>query len=832
MSITTTITVTGSNSRLYYYNHIKWQNRQQQQHCFRVIHSSSDSKPGRGFGRQSTNNDYKANKETTSRGEQDLAPFTSMPSSSAAPSIAPLDPDLLYVTWTQMKDLGHFRYFLGIEVASSAMGYLLSQTKKSSTKLPGTTNRAPGLSFRTDGKSSNIAMDLQFEERVEAVKRSALEQKKIDESKEYRAIDYDAPVESDPSTIGLSTKIGIGGAIVVFGLVFALGDFLPTGSDSPIEEATIVNSKRSEEERTNLQSLSQRSNLLEIKIFGILNLPKNGGFIGLGGLEYACTSLSIRMTYSKIFGTPHKKVIWLTSKILCRIRLIQLIINNIIFVHTSYDHFNLVIAVCVVSFMANSSNNIEHALWQTRLQQYEATLAASPEDPAALEVSCCTVQEINGVLLLVERSRTMKTVPNKKEKWRTVGVTLVFFKPLESIFRLLYHCFGGVKIRSRLVRIVRSRLEPRNLALGVDTTLLGPTPASFSFSLLLFCLLVLTPPLLGGDTAWPECQLDKEVERILDHKTEEMSKKNRRTHYLVKWKGLPESDTSWEKDVKLWQFEKQVVVYLNTLPMRTSASFGGVGFKSLFLSLNSCASVLTLYQSEALILFFYLLLFCFFLLLATAVTLAELGEYTRAGSLLEDLTKKKPNDPDAFRLLGEVKYELRDYDGSAAAYRRSAMVSKTINFEVLRGLTNALLAAKKPDEALQVLLASRERLNIEKSNDASMNADRSSLETDSQAMDPIQVELLLGKVYSDWGHISDALSVYDQLISTHPDDFRGYLAKSSSKYEYNNKHERNHHQHMSNNSLLISSNFFKILFLLNKFKIEMREEKNKRENSY
>ncbi|GMP35229.1 hypothetical protein CsSME_00007764 [Camellia sinensis var. sinensis] len=386
MSITTTITVTGSNSRLYYYNHIKWENRQQQQqHCFRVIHSSSDSKPGRGFGRQSTNNkDYKANKETTSRGEQDL----------------------------------------------------VLEKRKSSTKLPGTTNRAPGLSFRTDGKSSNIAMDLQFEERVEAVKRSALEQKKIDESKEYRAIDYDAPVESDPSTTGLSTKIGIGGAIVVFGLVFALGDFLPTGSDSPIEEATIVNSKRSEEERTNLQ---------------------------------------------------------------------------------------------------------------TRLQQYESMLAASPEDPAALE--------------------------------------------------------------------------------------------------------------------------------------------------------------------------------------------------------------------------------------ATAVTLAELGEYTRAGSLLEDLTKKKPNDPDAFRLLGEVNYELRDYDGSAAAYRRSAMVSKTINFEVLRGLTNALLAAKKPDEALQVLLASREHLNIEKSNDGSMNADRSSLETDTQAVDPIQVELLLGKVYSDWGHISDALSVYDQLISTHPDDFRGYLAK-------------------------------------------------------
>ena len=44
----------------------------------------------------------------------------------------------------------------------------------------------------------------------------------------------------------------------------------------------------------------------------------------------------------------------------------------------------------------------------------------------------------------------------------------------------------------------------------------------------------------------------------------------------------------------------------------------------------------------------------------------------------------------------------------------------------------------------------------------------------------IQVELLLGKAYSDWGHVSDALAVYDQLISTHPDDFRGYLAKVSN----------------------------------------------------
>ncbi|KAH9716536.1 TPR REGION domain-containing protein [Citrus sinensis] len=162
-----------------------------------------------------------------------------------------------------------------------------------------------------------------------------------------------------------------------------------------------------------------------------------------------------------------------------------------------------------------------------------------------------------------------------------------------------------------------------------------------------------------------------------------------------------------------------------------------------------------------------------------AVTLAELGDYTRAVSLLQDLAKEKPSDPDVFRLLGEVKYELKDYEGSAAAYRVSTMVSKDINFEVLRGLTNALLAAKKPDEAVQFLLASRERLSTGKSDDLSVKDGRSGdkKETEPQKVDPIQVELLLGKAYSDGGRVSDAVAVYDRLISSYPNDFRGYLAK-------------------------------------------------------
>ncbi|KAM5579813.1 hypothetical protein ABKV19_009535 [Rosa sericea] len=301
------------------------------------------------------------------------------------------------------------------------------QQRKSTTNRS-VTNQAPGLSSRFDGKVKRNLGDLEFEERLEAVRSSALEQKKTIDKEEFGAIDYDAPVKSEKKKIGLGTQIGVGVAVLVFGLVFALGDFLPSSSVSPTEDAALTSNKLSEEEKASLQ---------------------------------------------------------------------------------------------------------------TRLKEYEATLSNSPKDPTALE--------------------------------------------------------------------------------------------------------------------------------------------------------------------------------------------------------------------------------------GAAVTLAELGEYTRASTLLEDLTKEKPSDPEVFRLLGEVKYELKDYEGSVAAYKVSSTVSKDLKFEVMRGLTNALLAAKRPDEAVQFLLASRSRLDAD-------NPKAASSTTELQ-VDPIQVELLLGKAYSDWGHISDAVSVYDRLISSHPNDFRGYLAK-------------------------------------------------------
>ncbi|KAG8366490.1 hypothetical protein BUALT_Bualt17G0085400 [Buddleja alternifolia] len=53
-------------------------------------------------------------------------------------------------------------------------------------------------------------------------------------------------------------------------------------------------------------------------------------------------------------------------------------------------------------------------------------------------------------------------------------------------------------------------------------------------------------------------EFDKDVQRILSHCTKGQSKKNRKTYYLVHWKGESEEDATWERDVTLWQFEKKI----------------------------------------------------------------------------------------------------------------------------------------------------------------------------------------------------------------------------------------------------------------------------------
>lgn len=75
-------------------------------------------------------------------------------------------------------------------------------------------------------------------------------------------------------------------------------------------------------------------------------------------------------------------------------------------------------------------------------------------------------------------------------------------------------------------------------------------------------------------------ELEREAERILNHKSSGESHKNRRVSYLVKWKGLPESEATWEKAEALWQFEDRIREYLDSRPTRTSGSTDGGGLSA------------------------------------------------------------------------------------------------------------------------------------------------------------------------------------------------------------------------------------------------------------
>ena len=56
-------------------------------------------------------------------------------------------------------------------------------------------------------------------------------------------------------------------------------------------------------------------------------------------------------------------------------------------------------------------------------------------------------------------------------------------------------------------------------------------------------------------------QFDREIEKIWDHRTMGHSRKNRRTDFLVQWKGTSKAEATWKRDVTLWQFETAVQAY-------------------------------------------------------------------------------------------------------------------------------------------------------------------------------------------------------------------------------------------------------------------------------
>jgi Flp pilus assembly protein TadD len=111
------------------------------------------------------------------------------------------------------------------------------------------------------------------------------------------------------------------------------------------------------------------------------------------------------------------------------------------------------------------------------------------------------------------------------------------------------------------------------------------------------------------------------------------------------------------------------------------------------------------------------------------------------------------------------------------AYIANGQQSKAI--DRLTKARNDLINSPPPAAtAAAAASASAVAPDLKASGDAAASTSSSKPAGPRRTVDPVAVQLLLGKTYAGWrGHDTDALAAYDQLIKSAPEDFRGYLAK-------------------------------------------------------
>ncbi|NJO21214.1 MAG: tetratricopeptide repeat protein [Spirulinaceae cyanobacterium RM2_2_10] len=143
----------------------------------------------------------------------------------------------------------------------------------------------------------------------------------------------------------------------------------------------------------------------------------------------------------------------------------------------------------------------------------------------------------------------------------------------------------------------------------------------------------------------------------------------------------------------------------------------------------------------------------------------EQGSIASALVPLERLAERHPGQPDYGILLAQAREYLGDYEGAFQAYD-VILTANPGDINALQGVVNLQLAQNRQEGAIGRL---QDTLKIA----AQANA------ANPGSIDVASVQLLLGQVYARQERYTEALAVYDQLITENTQDFRPVLAKAT-----------------------------------------------------
>jgi tetratricopeptide (TPR) repeat protein len=142
----------------------------------------------------------------------------------------------------------------------------------------------------------------------------------------------------------------------------------------------------------------------------------------------------------------------------------------------------------------------------------------------------------------------------------------------------------------------------------------------------------------------------------------------------------------------------------------------------------------------------------------------QLGDIKGVIEPLEKLAALNPDQTEYSVLLAQAKQQVGDLEGAAQTYR-SVLTERPGDMNALKGLVTLLVAQDRPQAAVGLL------------QDTLQTADQAN-KIQAGSIDVTSVKLLLGQVYAEQERYNEAISVYDEAISSNSQDFRPVLAKA------------------------------------------------------